>query len=119
RFERRRMTLSDGRGTAVHIATYELRAFTPRVVALEQPTPLARWCKQQGVRHALVGGFFVRPQYAPLGRLWIDGEPRSSVPFDKPWDSVRSCMHVSRGTVRIATADKLEAHPTGDLLQAG
>jgi len=118
RFERRRLTLGDGRRTTVHVASYELRAFMPRLVAFERPVPLIRWCREQGVRHAVVGGFFVRPQYAPLGLLRIDGERQAAVPFDAPWDGLRSCVHLLDGGIRIWAAGEL-LNASGDVLQAG
>ena len=73
------MTLGDGATTTLHVASYERSAFDVRVVALEEPARLVRWCERQGVRHAVVGGFFLRPDYAPLGQVRISGEPRPSV----------------------------------------
>lgn len=119
RLERLRVTLPDGARTTVHLAGFEAAAFTPRVVAFEQPEPLARWCKRNGVRHAVVGGFFARPQYQPLGELRIGGQPRPSIPFDQPWGSLRACVQVADASVRIARRDDLAAAPHGDLLQAG
>src|ERR671910_2318946 len=82
RLERSCVTLGDGATTTLHVASYERSAFDVRVVALEEPAPLVRWCAEQGVREAVVGGFFVRPDYAPLGQLRIAGEPRPSVAFE-------------------------------------
>jgi hypothetical protein len=91
----------------------------PHVVRLERPTPLARWCREHGVAHAVVGGFFLRPAYVPLGELRIGGERCSSVPFAEPWGEVRACVHVDGGALRIARRDALGTDPAGDLLQAG
>src|SRR5690348_10373705 len=74
RIDRTRIVLGDGARTTLHVATYDLAAFAPRVVVFAEPTPLARWCKDANVRHAIVGGFFLRPDYAPLGQLRIDGQ---------------------------------------------
>jgi Protein of unknown function (DUF998) len=90
-----------------------------RVVALEEPAPLVRWCAEQGVRQAVVGGFFVRPDYAPLGQLRIAGEARPSVAFEAPWGDMRACLHFADGMLRIERRDELDAEPAGDLLQAG
>jgi hypothetical protein len=119
RLERRCPTLRDGATTTLHVASYERSAFDVRVVALEEPAPLARWCGQQGLRDAIVGGFFVRPDYAPLGQLQIAGEPRPSVAFEAPWGDMRACLHIADGIVRIERRDRLGAEPDGDLLQAG
>jgi exopolysaccharide biosynthesis protein len=66
----------------------------------------------------VVGGFFARPQYDPLGALRIGGEDRWSVPFDSPWGEMRACVHVADGSVRITRRDEL-SDAGGDLLQAG
>lgn len=89
------------------------------MVALERPEPLARWCRERGVRHAIVGGFFLRPDYLPLGELRIAGVRRPSIPFAEPWGTVRPCVHLEGGTARIAPRHQLPAEPAGDLLQAG
>jgi hypothetical protein len=119
RLERMRVSLADGARTTLHVASYERSAFRARVVALDRPAPLVRWCEERGVRHAVVGGFFVRPQYTPLGQLQIGGEPLSSVAFDAPWGDVRACVQIADGALRIAPRDQLAAMPAGDLLQAG
>src|SRR3954449_9887428 len=81
RVERSRLALADGATTTLHVASYDLEAFDVRVAALDRPAPLVRWCEQEDVRHAVVGGFFIRREGIPLGELRIDGEARSSVPF--------------------------------------
>lgn len=111
--------LSDGAWATVHVAGFEQSVYVPRVVALERPTPLVRWCTEHGVRHALVGGFFLRPQYAPLGELRIAGEAQNSIPFTAPWGEVRACLQISDGVPRIAPRATLGPDPGGDVLQAG
>jgi hypothetical protein len=119
RLSRTRVTLRDGAHTTLHVASYDRRAVNPRVVVLERPAPLVRWCREQDVRHAVVGGFFVRPDCVPLGQLHVGGEIRSSVAFEAPWGDLRACVHVVDGTLRIARRDQLAGDLTGDLLQAG
>jgi hypothetical protein len=119
RIERTRVSLPDGARTTVHIATYDRTAFTARVVVLDQPLPLARWCEGQELRHAVVGGFFLRPGYEPLGQLWIGGRQMRSVPFDAPWGEIRACFTVDGSDVRIAQRQALGRTPAGDVLQAG
>jgi hypothetical protein len=103
----------------LHVVGFERATSVARVVAFEQPTPLARWCQETGVRNALVGGFFVRPEYAPLGQLRVGGVRRASVPFDEPWGAMRACVHVGDERLHIVRRDQLPAEPSGDLLQAG
>jgi hypothetical protein len=107
----------------MHVAGYERALWIPRVVQFEQPTPLVRWCREHGVQHAVVGGFFLRADSAPLGELQIGGAPRASVPFAAPWGDVRACVQIVDGRLRIAPRnDLIPAHPSapaGDVLQAG
>ena len=114
-----RVELSDGLGTTVHLAAYDLRQTEVRVVALPQAEPLAAWCARSDVAEALVGGFFVRESAQPLGELRLGGIPWASVPFMAPWNAVRSCVHVEGGALRIARRQHLPLVPRGDLLQAG
>jgi Phosphodiester glycosidase len=111
--------LPDGARTTLHVAAYQREAFTPRVAVIDPPTELVRWCRRRGVRHAVVGGFFARPRYAPLGELRIAGEARSAVPFDEPWGDLRACVDIVDGEVRIDRRDRLGATTAGDRLQAG
>jgi Phosphodiester glycosidase len=119
RLARMRLTLPDGARTTLHVASYEREAVSARVVVLSQPAPLVRWCREEGVRNAIVGGFFVRPQCTPLGQLRLGGDVQPSVPFAAPWNEVRACVHIADGRLRIARRDRLGADPPGDLLQAG
>jgi hypothetical protein len=111
--------LDDGARTTLHVASYERGAFRARVEVLERPTPLVRWCDQQDVRDAVVGGFFARPRYVPLGQVQVNGQPCPSLAFDSPWGDLRACVQIADGEVRIARRDQLGPAPAGDLLQAG
>lgn len=119
RLERLRVRLPDGARTTLHVASYACDAWAPRVVRLERPMPLARWCREVGIDHAVVGGFFVRPQYRPLGEVRIDGRADRFVPFDAPWGDVRACVQIVDGRLRVAPRTALGAAPAGDVLQAG
>jgi hypothetical protein len=119
RLERLRVTHSDGACTTLHVASYHRGSFAPRVVALRTPAPLVRWCEDNGVQHALVGGFFTRPGARPLGQLVVGGEELPSVPFDSRWSDVRACLHIRGDAVWIARRNRLDPAPSGDLLQAG
>jgi hypothetical protein len=119
RFERLRITHGDGARTTLHVATYERRAYETRIALLEQPLPLARWCAEEGISHAIVGGFFVRPQFLALGQLQIAGAAQPYIPFDHPWGDLRACLQVDGDQLRIARRGALDPEPRGDLLQAG
>jgi phosphodiester glycosidase len=111
--------LPDGARTTLHVASYDRQAFAARVVVLDHPTPLVRWCSEAGVRDAIVGGFFSRPRYMPLGHVQVQGRPRPSLAFDAPWGDVRACVQLTSDGVRIGRRDQLGPAPGGDLLQAG
>jgi hypothetical protein len=119
RLERLRVALPDGARTTLHVATYDRSAYRARVALLEEPVPLVRWCREHGIRHASVGGFFVRPQYSPLGEVRIAGRSAPSVAFDSPWGETRACVQIDDAQVRISRRDQLAPALTGDLLQAG
>jgi hypothetical protein len=119
RLSRMRMPLAGGAGTTLHVASYDRHAVAARVVVLEQPAPLVRWCQAHDVRHAVVGGFFMRPDCVPLGQVQVAGESRPSVAFDAPWGDRRACVHIVDGDPRIARRDQLTDPLSGDVLQAG
>ncbi len=119
RLGRLRLRLADGATTTLHVASYQRDAYAPRVVVLDRPAQLLHWCSEHHVRHAVVGGFFTRPEYAPLGQLRTTGEHRRSVAFDPPWGDMRGCIRIIDGTAMIARRDQLPSDDRGDLLQAG
>src|SRR3954449_956270 len=111
--ERLRVRLADGAETTVHVARYDARRTSVRVVRLARPEPLEAWCRERGIAEALIGGFFVRPDGLPLGELRTRGLVRASTPFTAPFDAVRACVHAHRGRVTIAPRDELPAAPRG------
>jgi hypothetical protein len=101
------------------MAAYDLATTDVRVVALAHAEPLLAWCTRARIAHALVGGFFITATGEALGELRVAGIERHSVPFTAPWGSIRSCVHIEGGDVRVARRTELPANPRGDLLQAG
>jgi hypothetical protein len=114
-----RQRLADGAATTVYVAAFPLADVTVRVARLDGSESLVRWCRRTRAPHAIVGGFFVRPDNTPLGELRIAGEPVATVPFAAPWDGERACVHAAPRGVTIARRPELPAAPRGDLLQAG
>jgi len=114
-----RQQLADGAATTIYVAAFPAGSVDIRVARLARPQSLVRWCRDEGVAHAIVGGFFVRPNNAPLGELRIAGEPVEHVPFAAPWGGLRSCLHVGPRGAAIARRPDLAAEPGGDVLQAG
>jgi hypothetical protein len=116
---RSRVVLDDGLRTTVYVARYELAHTALRVARPQRPIPLAAWCAARGIPEALVGGFFTRPDSAPLGELRTRGMARRHTPFEAPWGALRGCLHVEAGRPLIAARHELAVAPRGDLLQAG
>jgi hypothetical protein len=118
RSRRGRLLLAGGVRTTIHVACHDARRTEVRVAVLGRQR-LEPWCAAHGVSEALVGGFFTRPDWVPLGEVRTHGVAREHVPFDAPWHTVRACVHVEGGAARIARRNCLAAEPRGDLLQAG
>jgi hypothetical protein len=103
----------------VYVACYDAELTEIRVAVMPGQERLEPWCRRRGVREALIGGFFHKPDGLPLGEVRTHGVARAHVPFDAPWHTVRACVHVEGGRARIARRHELEPEPRGDLLQAG
>jgi hypothetical protein len=114
-----RLRLADGASTTLHVARFNRNVVRPRVMLLPGSQSLRSWCAIEGIADAVVAGFFARPANTPLGELRIEGALVSSIPFDSPWNSVRSCIHIDGRAVQIAPRWTIAAEPQGDLVQAG
>jgi exopolysaccharide biosynthesis protein len=77
------------------------------------------WCRANDVEEAIVGGFFLRDPYRPLGELWIDGRPIEHEPVASPYAARRGCVVIDDGDVRLVERGAAPARPPGDLVQAG
>ena len=107
----------DGGATTVYVACYDAERTEIRVAILGER--LEPWCARHGVREAMVGGFFTRPDGVALGEVRMHGVEREHVPVEAPWHTVRACLHVEGGDARISRRDLIARAPRGDLLQAG
>jgi hypothetical protein len=99
----RRDRLPDGAETTVYVVRHPLRGLRPRVQLFRQARRLDHWCQRKQVREAIVGGFYLRDPFRPLGEVRIDGEAVAHEPFPDPHRALRPALRVS----------------DGDLLQAG
>jgi hypothetical protein len=114
-----RLALDDGATTTVHVARFPRATTRTAVVGFARPRRLIEWCREAGVGHAIVAGFFIRPEGRPLGELRIDGIARDHVPFATPWGGRRTCVALHDGAVEIDSRAALPRSPAGDLLEAG
>jgi Phosphodiester glycosidase len=117
RARRGRLVLEGGAATTVYVACHAADLTEIRVAVVGER--LEPWCARHGVREAIVGGFFTRPQGVPLGEVRTHGVERGHVSVEAPWHLVRACLHVEGGEARIARRDRIARTPRGDLLQAG
>ena len=90
-----------------------------RVVYFPDMERLDLWCAANEVDEAIIGGFFLRDPYRPLGDLWIDGRPVASEPIAAPYGSRRACVVVTGEDILLASRESVPARPEGDLLTAG
>src|SRR3954451_4609832 len=115
----RRDRLLDGVETTVYVVRYPRDGLRLGVQLFRQPRRLDHWCARRRVSEAVVGGFYRREPFRPLGEVWIRGREVRGERFHAPYRGTRPALHATGGTVRIARRDALPDHPEGDLLQAG
>jgi hypothetical protein len=114
-----RHALEDGDVTTVYAVRYPIRSTRARVVYFPRPQHLDVWCRRNGVEEAVVGGFFVRDPYRPLGEVWIEGSPVRHEPVGDPYGERRASVAIDRGDVRLLQRAAAPPKPAGDLLVAG
>jgi Phosphodiester glycosidase len=114
-----RQTLADGEVTTVYGVRHPIRSTRVRVVYFPCPEHLDVWCRRNGIEEAVVGGFFVRDPYRPLGEVWIGGRPLEHEPVAGPYGPRRGSVVVDDGVVRLLERAAAAPRPDGDLLQAG
>ena len=90
-----------------------------RAVHFPSPERLDVWCRANDVEEAIVGGFFVRDPYKPLGELWLDGRQVEHEPVAEPYASRRGSVVIDDDGVRVVERSAAPAEPLRDLVQAG
>jgi Phosphodiester glycosidase len=114
-----RHRLADGHDTTTYVVSYALGGLGVRVQHFRQPRRLDYWCAKHGVGEAIVGGFYVRDPFRPLGDLWIGGRRVAGEQFPPAYRGLRPALHAADGSIAIAPRGALPDRPAGDLLQAG
>ena len=114
-----RHELADGRVTTLYAVRHPLASTRARVVHFAGTERLDVWCAAHGVDEAIIGGFFLRDPYRPLGELWIDGTPVPHEPIAGSYASHRACVVVDDGTAGVVARNEAPTEPSGDLLHAG
>jgi hypothetical protein len=114
-----RHELDDGELTTVYATRHERKATRARVVHFPKTERLDFWCAANAVDEAIIGGFFVRDPYRPLGDLWIDGREVAHEPILPPYASRRAAVVIEGGELRLVERGEAPARPAGDLVHAG
>jgi hypothetical protein len=114
-----RHELPEGEATTIYAVRHPRRATRARVVHFPDTERLDIWCAASGVEEAIIGGFFLRDPYRPLGELWIGGRSVGHEPIVGPYASRRACFVIDGDDVRLAAREDLPSRPEGDLVQAG
>jgi exopolysaccharide biosynthesis protein len=114
-----RHALDDGLVTTIYATRHPASRVRARVVLFDTPQRLDVWCRATGVDEAIVGGFFVRDPYRPLGDVWLDGRQVAHEAVPDPYAERRGCVVVADGHVDILARAGAPRQPDGDLLQAG
>jgi len=89
------------------------------VLHFPEPRRLDVWCVENGVDEAMVGGFFLRDPYRPLGELWIDGRPVEHEAIAGRYGPLRGSVVIEDGAARLVERGEAPERPDGDLVQAG
>jgi hypothetical protein len=114
-----RQTLADGEVTTIYAVRYPARSTRVRVAHFPAAQRLDAWCVANGYGEAVVGGFFLRDPYRPLGEVWIEGRPVEHEPIAGPYGPRRASVVLDDGAVRLLERAAAPSRPEGDLLQAG
>ena len=114
-----RQSLDDGETTTVYAVRHPIERTRVRVVFFARPQRLDVVCRSTAVEEAVVGGFFVRDPYRPLGEVWAAGRGVRHEPLPAVYAPRRACVVSDGGGVRIVARDAAPERPDGDLLQAG
>jgi hypothetical protein len=114
-----RHELSDGEVTTLYAVLHPRSSTRARVIYFPRTERLDVWCRATGVEEAVVGGFFLRDPYRPLGELWIDGRPTLHEPVAPTYAARRGSVVIEDGAVRLVERNAAPEQPAGDLVQAG
>ena len=115
----RRHHLADGERTTIYIVRHRLEDSRPRVQVFRQPRRLDHWCHRHGHKEAIVGGFYLRDPFRPLGDVVVGGRAEPSEAFAAPYGPRRATLHADGRGLRIGPRAVLGEVEGGDLLQAG
>lgn len=114
-----RQPLPGGHATTVYAVRHPRRTTSVRLVHFPTTERLDVWCAANEVDEAIIGGFFLRDPYRPLGELWVDGGAVPCEPVVPAYAATRACVAIDGADVQLVARGNAPAEPTGDLVQAG
>jgi hypothetical protein len=114
-----RHLLEDGENTTLYALRFPRATTRVRVVHFPDMQRLDVWGATTGEPEAIVGGFFLRDPYRPLGELWVDGRAVEHEAIPEQWARHRAGVACHDGEVQLGYREDLPARPAGDLVQAG
>jgi hypothetical protein len=114
-----RHPLDDGETTTLYAVRHPVSRTRVRVLFFPHTERLDVWCRAAGVEEAVVGGFFVRDPYRPLGEVWIEGRAVRHEPAPARYAPRRACVVSGADRIRIVARADAPQRPDGDLVQAG
>jgi hypothetical protein len=115
-----RRTLADGAVTTVYAMLHPRATTRVRVAHFSQPRRLDHWCATNGEPEAIIGGFFLRDPFRPLGELRRAGAEVEHAPVAGGYAPHRAVVHAhGDGAIGVGPRQAFGDDPPGDLLQAG
>jgi Phosphodiester glycosidase len=114
-----RRRLADGTSTTIYATRHPRAATRVKAVLFEPPQRLDVWCAEHRVAEAIIGGFFLRDPFRPLGELWRDGAAAPHETVAGGFAPRRAVVHAGADGVAVGPRDDFPEAPAGDLLQAG
>jgi hypothetical protein len=115
----RRHHLADGERTTIYTVRHPLERSRPRLQLFRQPRRLDHWCSKHNRKEAIVGGFYLRDPFRPLGEIRTGGEALAHEPFVEEYAARRAALHATDHAIRIAPRAALGPVSPGELLRAG
>src|SRR5690348_12918105 len=88
----RRDRLADGAETTLYVVRYPSEGLRARAQVFRQPRRLDHWCFKHGVAEAVIGGFYRRDPFRPLGEVRVDGRALGGEPFPERFADVRPAV---------------------------
>ncbi|WCB95056.1 hypothetical protein DSM104299_03798 [Baekduia alba] len=114
-----RRRLDDDTFTTIYATRHPRAGTRVRAEHFPEPARLDVWCATQGVPEAIIGGFFLRDPFRPLGELWLDGAAVGHETVANGFAATRAVVHVDGDGLAFGPRSAFPDAPAGDLLQAG